>query len=252
MSDELIYIKQSFAEMHGLKMSVTYLGNDAVGASNASQTIFMIGNNDEKPTFSFKSLCTRDRISELHARISCFPDTEIVLNQHPNQEVMSLDIKSRKGKIKSVFGCMKESVIYGREKTLEDIAMGGSAARERPPKRINTTNQFEISVPTTEELDDIKRLASALKSKYISVTFDKVMKYSLLSERNETAEITSESLVTPLTNQTLFHFRYLVDDFLLIVKAYPTISKIYVCSNGAWLFPTSLFNVYMAPIKNIT
>ena len=36
MSDELKYIKQSFAEMHGLKMSVTYLGNDAVGASNAS------------------------------------------------------------------------------------------------------------------------------------------------------------------------------------------------------------------------
>lgn len=247
------YIKNLFSELAKLKMSVVYIGNDAIGSANASQTIYAIGTPD-RPTFTFQSLCTRDRISELSHRLTTFADTELEFDTHANNnEVKSIGIKSKKGKIKSVFTCMKESVIYGREKTLEDMAAGMTAApRERPPKKLNVVEQFTFEMLTEEEYDDIKEMAKMLQSKLVNVSFENELKFEFVSERGEKGNIVIDKTVEALGSTKIFCYKYHVEDLLTLLKLYPTLPKVLICSNGVWKFPTDLLDIYIAPIKNVT
>lgn len=245
------YIKETLLELAKLNMSVVYFGNDAVGAANSSQTIFAIGTN--RPTFTFSSLCTRDRIGELAQRLTVFPDTELTLETHQNNEVRSISIKSKKGKIKSTFTCMKESVINGREKTLEDVAAGATAApRERPPKKLNVKEMFDIKSFSKEDLDDIKNVNKTMKCEHINISFEDKLKINMLSERGEKASIEFDQTVDCLTDSKIFGHKYYMNDILMMLQLYPTLSNFYVCSNGVLKFCTPTLDVFVAPIKNVT
>lgn len=250
---EEVYLKQILAEMSKLGMSVIYIGRDAVGSSNKTQTLFGIG--IDIPTFSFGSLCTRDRIKELSDRINKFPDTTISFKIQPNEEVRSIEIKSKNGKIKTTFTCMKESVIYGREKTLEDIAGGANASpREKPPKRLNLKDTFNIGNFSSEDYSDIKDLAKMINSDTLLFESDKLtaVKITLVSELNaERGSMLLNTTINPLTDSTEFCYRYNVSDILLINNLYPTLTNIIMCNNGVLKFPTELMNIYITPIKNI-
>lgn len=245
------YIKETLLELAKLNMSVVYFGNDAVGASNPSQTIFAIGTN--RPMFTFSSLCTRDRIGELAQRLTVFPDTEITLETHQNNEVRSIAIKSKKGKIKSSFTCMKASVVNGQEKTLEDVAAGATAApRERPPKRLNVKEMFQVDAFTKEDVGDIKDVNKTMKCEHINFSFEDKLKINLVSERGEKACIEFDQKVDCLTDSKIFGHKYYMNDILMVLQLYPNLPTFYVCSNGVLKFCAPTLDVFVAPIKNVT
>lgn len=249
-----IYFKQILMTFAQLEMTVMYVGNDVVSAINKDSSLIIFGKNC--PKFNFKSVCTRDRISELSDRINKFPDTEISFEKQQNDEVRTINIKSKNGKIKSFFTCMKESVIYGREKSLEDIAAGATATpRERPPKGINTAATkptFQLECFDDETITDIKDSQKMMGCDTVFITYNKpnCIELILSSElKAEKCTITVDSNVTELSDLNNFGFRYRLHSLLRIFNKFHP-KQLLVCNNGLLKVECENSDIYLTPIKN--
>ena len=251
---DTLYVKHILQSFSLLDMSVIYIGNDVVSAINKDSSIIMFGKN--APIFPFKSICTRDRIKELSDRINKFPDTEITFDKLQNEEVRLINIKSKNGKIKSFFTCMKESVIYGREKTLEDVAAGATATpRERPPKGINANAikpTFQINSFDSETLSDIKDSQKMMGCDNVFISLKDTNSLELLLTSDLKAEkctITVDTIVSQLSDISTFGFRYNLNSLIQIFNKFnPQIMLI--CNNGLLKIECENFDIYLTPIKN--
>jgi len=247
---DTLYVKHILQSFSLLDMSVIYIGNDVVSAINKDSSIIMFGKN--APVFPFKSICTRDRIKELSDRINKFPDTEITFDKLQNEEVRLINIKSKNGKIKSFFTCMKESVIYGREKTLEDVAAGATATpRERPPKGINANAikpTFQINSFDSETLSDIKDSQKMMGCDNVFISLKDTNSLELLLTSDLKAEkctITVDTIVSQLSDISTFGFRYNLNSLIQIFNKFnPQIMLI--CNNGLLKIECENFDIFFS------
>lgn len=246
-----LYFKQMLSTFAQLEMTVMCVGNEVVSAINKDSSLIVFGKNC--PTFDFKSVCTRDRIAELSDRINKFPDTVITFEKQQNDEVRTINIKSKNGKIKSFFTCMKESVIYGREKTIEDIAT--ATPRERPPKGINTAATkptFQMDCFDQETITDIKDSQKMMGCDTVFITYNKpnCIELILSSElKAEKCTITVDIPVTELADVKSFGFRYRLHSLLRIFNKFQP-SSLLICNNGLLKVECDNFDILLTPIKN--